>query len=121
MWKGLVTSVFRYEKVIFEAENEGNFLPKEGGSNDREMRETPIDMGGLRFWRRRLRIMNVRTKNVRGADSARSCAWGGFEMRNGFAFRGSLDWGVICSDISAASNRLTTKMETYIIQLHEKG
>jgi len=63
MWKGFVTSVFRYEKVIFEAENEGNFLPRKGVSNGGEMRETSIDMGGLRFWRRRLRMMNVCAKN----------------------------------------------------------
>ena len=46
MWKGFVTSVFRYEKVIFEAENEGNFLPRKGVSNGGEMRETSIDMRG---------------------------------------------------------------------------
>jgi len=38
--------VFRYEKVIFEAENEGNFLPRKGVSNGGEMRETSIDMRG---------------------------------------------------------------------------
>jgi len=60
-------------------------------------------------------------KMMRGADYARSCEWGGFEMRNGFAFRGSLDFGVICSDFSAALIRLTAQTDNHIIQLHEKG
>jgi hypothetical protein len=41
--------------------------------------------------------------------------------RNGFAFRGSLDFGVIGSDISAALIRLTAQTDNHIIQLHEKG
>jgi len=60
-------------------------------------------------------------KMMRGADYASDCEWGGFEMRNGFAFRGSRDCGVIDSDFSAALNRLTAQTDTHMIQAHEKG